>query len=173
MSKIYPCFILWKDNSCILVCLEKREKLYELLSCKLNHDFYDALCKFWWSVLGQRCTVEWYYYWLKYVTSEGCSQCQIKFTAPFNHELLFWKDIASTAKTCPSGYPFLKSVTILCCPVVSSWIAMYFWPLFWVWFLFPLQKLNSKCIRVWTLRGWTPAPAFSVRAVHWLNSQQL
>lgn len=129
MNKIYPCFILWKDNSCILVWLEKRGKLRELLSCKLNNDSYDVLCKFRLSVLGQQCTVEWYYYWLKYVTNEGCSQCQIKFTVPFNHELLFWKDIASTVKTCPSGYPFLKSAIILYCPVVSSWIAMYFWPL--------------------------------------------
>lgn len=84
----------------------------------------------------------------------------------FNHELFFWKDLASTAKMCPTGYTFLKSVTILYCPVVSSWIAMYFWSLSWVWFLFPLQKLNNKCIRDWTLKK-TPDPAYLVRTVHW------
>lgn len=41
---------------------KKGEKQYKLLSCKLNNDFYDALCKFRESVFGQQCTVEWYYY---------------------------------------------------------------------------------------------------------------
>lgn len=62
MSKIYPCLILWKNNSSsILVWLEEGEKLYKLPSCKLNNDFYDVSCKFRENILGHQCTVEWYY----------------------------------------------------------------------------------------------------------------
>lgn len=89
----------------------------------------------------------------------------------FNHELLFCKDTASTAKMWPAGYPFLKSVRILYCPVVSSWMAIYFWPLFWVWFLFPLQQLNKSVLEL--ERSKTSRPClFSQNCALTLDSQQ-
>lgn len=87
------------------------------------------------------------------------SQCHLTMNYSFG------KTLSAQLKCAPLGISF-SNVILPYCPVVSSWIAMYFWPIFWVWFLFPLQKRNNKCIRGWTLRK-TPDSTCLVRAVHW------
>lgn len=65
VKSILPYSMEKQISLCILVGLEEGEKLYRLLSCKLNNDFYDVSCKFRESIFGHQCTVEWYFYLLK------------------------------------------------------------------------------------------------------------
>lgn len=46
--------------------LEKREKLQELFSCKLNNDFYDVLCKF------RQCSWSTVHSWMVLLLTEVC-----------------------------------------------------------------------------------------------------